>query len=170
MTGRGKERSLLQVQSPPDRCLQHHLALARQNRLRGRVEIGDAPGPVQRQEPIADHFQDVLRLLSRLGEGRFRQLAPADVSRGGGRPNHLSLIVVDREDGEGDIDQAPISRLSHSLESLDTCALLHLVEQVANFITPIWRSNDGNRLPDRFLSPVAIQALRGGIPVGNDPV
>jgi hypothetical protein len=109
-------------------------------------------------------------LLSRFSDGRFRHLASADIARGGGQPNHLSPIVMDREDGEGDIDQPPISRLAHGLESLDTCPLPHLAEEVAHLIASIWRRNEEDRLPDRFLSPVAVQALRGGIPVGNDPI
>jgi hypothetical protein len=107
----------------------------------------------------------------RISQLAFQAVFLGDVARDLRRSHNLAIGVANRRNGERDIEQPAILRLSHRLEALDALAATQALENDVLLVLPIvgnQQRNDG--LPHRLLRRIAEEALSGRVPRRDDAV
>src|SRR5215470_14383986 len=115
-------------------------------------------------------FEDRLRLGLAPANGGGGSPPLADVPGDRGRPDDSTLGVLDRRDGERDVDALPAFGQADRLESLDDLAGAKPLEDL-RFLAPafIWNdARDGSA--DHLSRGVAEDSLGGPVPGRHDPI
>src|SRR5437588_4650815 len=119
-----------------------------------------------------DQVSTVRQIGQRVVQRRVQQLlldtlALRDIVGNRRGADDLAVRVEDRRDGERDLDVRAV--LAHP-GRLFALAALHALEDAAYLVDAVWGSEQGDRLPDHLLGGVPVQAGRGRVPAGDDPV
>src|SRR5439155_26145389 len=122
-----------------------------------------------------DQVSAVRQVGQRVVQRRVQQLlldtlALGDIVGDRRGADDLAVRVEDRRDGERDLDVRAVLAHPGRLFALAALAAPHALEDAADLVDAVWGSEQGDRLPDHLLGGVPVQAGRGRVPAGDDPV
>src|ERR1700737_405597 len=100
----------------------------------------------------------------------FRPLPLCNVARYFRRADNSTLGVLDRRDGERNIESSPVLGLPYGLEVFDLFAAADSREDIIFFRETLGRNDQGDALTDRLCRAVPEYSLCGPIPRSNNPV
>src|SRR6266699_3196012 len=92
----------------------------------------------------------------------------SDITGDGRRPDNSATAILDRRNGDGDVQEGAILTHTYRLVMINTLSLANACHDLHKLILPIWREENRNRLAHDFLSSVPIHALCRRIPTGDD--
>ncbi|MGC2786016.1 MAG: hypothetical protein WA397_19740 [Roseiarcus sp.] len=93
-----------------------------------------------------------------------------DVARNFRGADHLPARVLDRRDGQRNVDWAAILALPDGLEVLDMFAARNFPQDDRLFVQSVDRDDNRYRFADRLFGREAEKPLRGGVPAENDAI
>ncbi len=180
-----KQRDFLPVLHRHD-LLGHRLPVVRMNQLvqrvtAQRIEIlrtEDTERGAVRVEKVAAAVHQY-RVRGHLHQGTVVPLAfPQEALHLGalgvfagddGDAGQISAAIEDRGESEGHGDFTSPFGQAHRLQVADAFAAQDLLGDLAQFVTPAVRDEEGYIASDRLFGAVAVERFRGMIPTGDDP-
>src|SRR5208283_133976 len=104
------------------------------------------------------------------GHAGFRPLAFGDIPADTRRASDLARRVLDWRNGQRYIQPPAVFAHAHRLTARNSLSLAGIFQRMAQLLEVVRRSQDGNGLPNHFLSTITVQTLRSTVPTDNDPL
>ena len=93
-----------------------------------------------------------------------------DVPRDGGGADDPALLVLDRRDAHGHVDDLSVFSPTHGLIVADALSLLNAFQDFRHLIGIVRRRQNGDRLADGLPGGEPIDLLRAAVPGRDDPL
>ena len=135
----------------------------------GTVTVDHRQEVIEVVRDSAGQLSDTLHLLG-LTQLCLKSLLLGDVAGNLGEPDDPSRSILDRRDGQGDMDVLPVFPPPNRFKVGDVLSLFHTLNDLRFLLDTILGDEDPDRLSDDLVGRVTKRTLSPHIPACHNPI